>query len=39
VKRLTAFADTARRDLGDSLQKVAGNGLRKPGFDDSPSGP
>jgi arylsulfatase len=39
VKRLTALADTARRDLGDSLQKVTGNGLRKPGFDDSPSGP
>jgi len=39
VKRLSEAAETARRDLGDSLQKVTGKGLRKPGFDDSVSIP
>jgi arylsulfatase A-like enzyme len=39
VRRLTAAADRARRDLGDSLQGVAGTSLRKPGFDDSASTP
>jgi arylsulfatase A-like enzyme len=39
VKRLSAAADSMRRELGDSLQKVNGTGLRKPGFDPSPTGP
>jgi arylsulfatase len=39
VRRLSAAADDIRRELGDSLQKVNGSGLRKPGFDSSPSGP
>jgi arylsulfatase len=38
VQRLIAAADAARGDLGDSLQKITGRGLRKPGFDES-SGP
>jgi len=37
VKRLSAAADAARRDLGDSLHKVTGTGLRLPGFDHLPS--
>ena len=39
VRRLSAAADDIRRDLGDSLQKVTGQGVRQPGFDPSPSGP
>ena len=35
VKRLSAMADAARRDLGDSQQKMTGSGVRKPGFDAS----
>lgn len=33
VKRLTALAETARRDLGDSLTNTLGSGLRAPGVD------
>jgi arylsulfatase len=33
VKRLTELADAARRDLGDSLTKTVGSGLRDPGVD------
>jgi len=33
VARLTAAADVARRDLGDSLTGVKGTGLRAPGLD------
>jgi arylsulfatase len=33
VSRLSAFAANARQDLGDSLTKVTGTGLRKPGLD------
>ncbi len=39
VRRLSELGETARRDLGDSLQKVKGSGLREPGFDASPTGP
>lgn len=35
VQRLSALADTARRELGDSLQGVPGSGLRAPGSDNS----
>lgn len=31
VKRLSALADRARADLGDSLRKVRGKGVREPG--------
>lgn len=34
VQRLSVVAEVARRDLGDSLQKVTGNGLRKSGLDE-----
>lgn len=34
VKRLTALAEAARRDLGDSLNNVPGTGLRAPGIDE-----
>jgi arylsulfatase A-like enzyme len=33
VKRLSALADEARRELGDSLQAMKGAGLRAPGID------
>ena len=33
VKRLSALADDARREFGDSLQSVKGDGLRAPGID------
>jgi arylsulfatase len=33
VARLTALADPARRDLGDSLLNMTGAGLRAPGID------
>ena len=32
VKRLTALAEKAREDLGDSLTKQTGKGERKPGM-------
>jgi arylsulfatase A-like enzyme len=33
VKRLTSLADTARKELGDSLMDMGGSGLRPPGVD------
>jgi arylsulfatase A-like enzyme len=33
VQRLSALAQTARNDLGDSLQNITGTGLREPGND------
>ena len=36
VARLSALAEAARQDLGDSLQNIAGSGLRAPGVDDTP---
>jgi arylsulfatase A-like enzyme len=33
VARLTALSESARRDLGDSLLNVTGDGLRAPGVD------
>ncbi|MBL9144591.1 MAG: sulfatase [Verrucomicrobiaceae bacterium] len=35
VQRLSALAEAARQDLGDSLQSIKGNGLRSPGIDTS----
>jgi arylsulfatase A-like enzyme len=35
VKKLSALAEAARQDLGDSLQSVKGSGLRAPGIDTS----
>jgi len=35
VKKLSALAEAARADLGDSLQNVTGSGLREAGFDDT----
>ncbi|MEQ1854364.1 MAG: hypothetical protein ABMA01_22570, partial [Chthoniobacteraceae bacterium] len=35
VKKLSSLAETARQDLGDSLQKIQGTGLRPPGMDAS----
>lgn len=35
VQRLSAAAEAARRDLGDSLQSVKGSGTRAPGIDSS----
>jgi arylsulfatase len=35
VARLSALAEPARADLGDSLQGIVGDGLRAPGVDDS----
>lgn len=35
VKRLSALAEAARQDLGDSLQSIKGSGLRSPGIDTS----
>lgn len=35
VKRLSALAEVARQDLGDSLQSIKGSGLRSPGIDTS----
>ena len=35
VKELTALADEFRRDLGDPLTGVKGNGLRAPGRDET----
>lgn len=37
VKRLAALAEPVRRDLGDSLTKVQGAGLRSPGVDSLPN--
>ena len=34
VKRLTAFAESVRKDLGDSLTKTTGTGLRPVGRDE-----
>lgn len=36
VQRLSALADAARRDLGDSLRQLNGSGLRRPGLDSAP---
>jgi arylsulfatase A-like enzyme len=36
VARLSELAEAARQDLGDSLQNVAGPGVRAPGVDESP---
>lgn len=33
VRRLSSFADAIRKDLGDSLTKTTGRGLREPGLD------
>lgn len=33
VKRLTSIAESARRDLGDSLTNTTGSGLRTPGVE------
>ncbi len=33
VRRLTSLAESARRDLGDSLTGISGSGLRTPGVD------
>lgn len=35
VQRLSALAEAARQDLGDSLQSLKGSGLRSPGIDTS----
>jgi arylsulfatase len=35
VRRLSALADAARKDLGDSLRSIRGSGLRSPGIDSS----
>ena len=35
VQRLSALAEVARQDLGDSLQSIKGSGLRSPGIDTS----
>ncbi len=35
VARLSALAEAVRPDLGDSLQKITGTGLRAPGVDTS----
>lgn len=35
VNRLSALAEVARLDLGDSLQSITGSGLRSPGIDTS----
>ena len=34
-KKLSALAEAARQDLGDSLQSIKGSGLRAPGIDTS----
>ncbi len=36
VQKLSALAAAARQDLGDSLQNIAGQGLRAPGLDSAP---
>lgn len=35
MKKLSALAEAARQDLGDSLQSIKGSGLRAPGIDTS----